>query len=191
MSLLHKTILSFFPSKAHCTFVEAPWFLENYELQLDVLRLCQMGFAKLLFTPLDRHTFMQHVMCCMCRYIDDTYYPNNQTYYGQFIEYLTSSITNGDYLLTRSWFCGEITYHHVNVFLIELNGCSYLINPVADDFDDHFYSLMDCIVWCYDIYGQYTRNMIVEGDCIDFFNTRNILNDVSDVNYITCHQPTY
>jgi len=184
MSLLYKTILSFFPSKAHCAFVEASWFLKNYELQLDVLRLCQMGFANLLFTPLDRHTFAQHVMCCMRRYIDDTYYPNNQTYYAQFIKYLTSGITNGDYLLTRSWFCGEITYRHVNIFLIELNGCSYLINPVAGDFDEHIYSLMDCIVWCYEIYGQCTRTMIVEDNCIGFFNQCIINNDIHGANYI-------
>ena len=184
MSLLHKTILSFFPSEAHCAFVEEPWFLKNYELQLDVLRLCQMGFAKLLFTPLDRQTFTQHVMCCMRRYIDDTYYPNNRTYYAEFIEYLTTGITYGDYLLTRSWFCGETTYRHVNLFLIELNGCSYLVNPVAGDFDEHIYSLMDSIVWCYEIYGQCTRTMIVEGDCIGFFNQRIINNDIHGANYI-------
>jgi hypothetical protein len=182
MSLLYKTILSFFPSKAHCTFVEEPWFLTNYELQLDVLRLCQMGFAKLLFTSLERLTFTQHVMCCVRRYIDETYYPNNQAYYTQFIEYLTSNINGGDYLLTRSWFNRETSYRHVNVFLIELNGCSYLINPVVGDFDEHIDSVMDCIVWCYDVYGQYTRFMIVERKCITFFNNRLNNNDIKGVN---------
>ncbi len=184
MSLLNKTILSFFPSAAHCAFVEEPWFLKNYELQLDVLRLCQMGFANLLFTPLDRVTFTQHVMCCVRRYVDNTYCLNSKTYYAQFIEYLTTSITDGDYLLTRSWFCREISSRHVNVFLIELNGCSYLINPVAGDFDEHIDSLMDSIVLCYEIYGQFTRTMIVEDNCIGFFNQRIINNDIHGANYI-------
>jgi hypothetical protein len=182
MSLLYKTILSFFPSKVDCTFVGEPWFLTNYELQLDVLRLCQMGYAKLLFTSLDRVTFTQHVMCCVRRYIDENYCPNNQAYYTQFIDYLTSSITNGKYLLPRSWFNRETSYIHVNVFLIELNGCSYLINPDAGDFGVHIDSVMDSIVWCYKIYGQYTRSMIVERKCITFFNNRLINNDIKGVN---------
>ncbi len=184
MSLLNKTILSFFPSAAHCAFLEEPWFLKNYELQLDVLRLCQMGFANLLFTPLDRVTFTQHVMCCVRRYIDNTYCINSKTYYDQFIEYLTTSITNGDYLLTRSWFCREISARHVNVFLIELNGCSYLINPVCGDFDEHIKSIMDCIMWCYEINGPYTRTLILEDNCIGFFNQRVINNDIYGANYI-------
>ncbi len=184
MSLLNKTILSFFPSEAHCAFVEEPWFLKNYELQLDVLRLCQMGFANLLFTPLDRHTFTQHVMCCVRRYIDPIYYPNNRDYYAKFIEYLTTSITNGDYLLTRKWFCGEISARHVNVFLIELNGCSYLINSVCGDFDEHIVSLMDCIVWCYEMNGPYTRTLILEDNCIAFFNHRVINNNIFGANYV-------
>lgn len=191
MSLLNKTILSFFPSKAHCTFVGEPWFLKNYELQLDVLRLCQMGYAKLLYTPLDRHTFVQHVMCCTRRYIDETYYTNNQTYYSRFIEYITSNISGGYYLLTRGWFCGETNYRHVNIFLIELNGCSYLINPVAGDFNEHIDSVMKCIVGCYDIYGPYARSLIVDGNCNAFFNQRIVNNDIKGGYNVVRVLPSY
>jgi hypothetical protein len=170
MSLLTKTILSFFPNEVLCTFVEEPWFLENYELQLDVLRLCQMGFACVLFTSIqDRFVFKTHVMCCIQRYIDPDYYLDGPEYRMKVIQYLTSSIPNGEYLLTRSWFCKDIK-RQVNVYLIELNACSSLINATAGDFNEHIDSVMDAILFAYEVYGTYTRNMINQGMCVGFFN---------------------
>jgi hypothetical protein len=169
MSLLTKTICSFFPNEVKCTFVEEPWFLENYELQLDVLRLCQMGFACVLFTPIrDRYMFKMHVACCMERYVDPDYHLDSPDYRMKVIQYLTSSIPNGEYLLTRSWFCKDIK-HQVNVYLIELNGMSSLINAIAGDFNEHIDSVMDAILFAYEVYGTYTRTQIVQGMCNAFF----------------------
>jgi hypothetical protein len=164
MSLLYKTISSFFPCEAQCAFAREQWFITNHELQLDVLRLCQAGYASVFFTPMDSHTFKQHVMCCMRRYIDETYYPNNYNYYSRLVDYLTSSIPNGDYLLTRGWFCRS-PYRHVNVFLIELNGCSNMIFALAGDFDEHIESIAERILRCYAIFGNKARSSILAGEC--------------------------
>ncbi len=146
MSLLIKTICSFFPNEVKCTFIGEPWFLENYELQLDVLRLCHMGFACVLFTPIrNRYIFKMHVACCMERYIDPDYHLDSPFYRAKLMEYLTSSIQDGDYLLSRSWFCKNIN-HHVNIYLIEIHGMSSLINVTAGDFDEHIHSIMNTIV---------------------------------------------
>ena len=146
MSLLYKTISSFFPTEAHCTFVDEPWFIANYDLQLNVLRLCQMGLACVLFSKIkDYQIFKMHVMCCVRRYIDPDYCMDSPVYRANFTEYLISSISNGDYLLTRKWFCNE-TYRHVDVYLIELNGCSNLINVLSGDFDEHINSIKNTIV---------------------------------------------
>jgi hypothetical protein len=180
MSLLYKTIISFFPSEVYCTFAGEQWFLSNHELQLDVLRLCQAGYANLLCTGVDSRTFTMHISCLMRRYIDDKYCLNDQQYYYKFVEYLTSSINYGEYLLERSWFC-KSPQHHVNVFLIELNGCSHLINVVSPDFKEHIESVMDTIVWCYEIYGKYTRVEILEGKCKTFFDRSIALNQIYGV----------
>jgi hypothetical protein len=167
MSLLTKTISSFFPNEVKPAFVEAPWFTSNYKLQLAVLRLCSTGFACVLFCNItDPDTFKKHVMCCMRNFIDPDYTVDSPHY--RFVEFLAAVINDGNYLLTRKWFCDE-PRRHVNVYLIELNGCSSLINAVAGDFDEHIEKVMDTIIRCYEIYGTNTRNMIHEGLCEAFF----------------------
>ncbi len=192
MSLLYKTISSFFPTEVQCTFVGEPWFLENYELQLDVLRLCEAGFACVLFTQIrDRFMFKMHVACCMQRYIDQDYYLDSPHYRAKFTKYLTSSIPEGDYLLTRSWFCNDIS-SQVNVYLIEINACSSMINVVAGDFKEHIESVMETIVWCYDIYGKYTRTLIHQGSCSAFFNHSKLSTLMADnIHKVTFHPVNY
>jgi hypothetical protein len=162
MSLLTKTISSFFPNEVKPTFVEAPWFTSNYKLQLAVLRLCSTGFACVLFCNItDPDTFKKHVICCMRNLIDPDYTVDSPHY--RFVEFLAADINDGDYLLTRKWFCDE-PRRHVNVYLIELNGCSQLIDPCAGDFDKHIESISECILKCYEQKGQFARLAIMAGE---------------------------
>ena len=165
MSLLYKTISSFFPNEAMCAFVGEPWFIENHELQLDVLQLCQAGYACMLFskTP-DHETFKMQMAYFINRYVDTTYRTNRQDHYSKFVDNLTLGITDGDYLLTRGWFCRS-PYRHVNVYIIELNGCSGLIDCFRGDFDEHIENIMQFILLCYRLYGENARTMLVSGKC--------------------------
>jgi hypothetical protein len=183
MSLLYKTISSFFPTEEHCAyFVGEPWFLANYKLQMDVLRLCQEGYANVLFTPAyDRYDFIQHVMCCTSRYIDDDYHLDSRVYYEHLVECIVSSIPYGEYLLGRSWFRNS-PYRHVDVFLIVLNGCANMINVVSGSFDEHIQSIMIRIEFCYQNFGNRARSAISAGECdgllcINRFSPSNIYNE--------------
>jgi hypothetical protein len=144
MSLLHKTILSFFPAEVQCTFVEEQWFLENYELQLDVLQLCQAGHAWLLFNKIDNpETFETEL----------TYYIN------RFVTY-TDNVNHRNH---SSKYCPP--YRRVNSYLIEVNGCSGMIDIFRDDFDEHLENIMEFILMCYRLHGENARMMLVSGLC--------------------------
>jgi hypothetical protein len=161
MSLLSKIISSFFPSKVTPAFVEEPWFLENHELQLDVLRLCQTGMACAFYTPISNCLmFKLHVVGCMQRYVDVEYTMDDPAYRMKFAEYLATSISGGEYLLTRGWFCNN-TRLHVKVFLIELNGMSSLINAIHGDFEEHIDSIINGIEEANAEYIEYMNSVCV------------------------------
>ncbi len=144
MSLLRKTILSFFPNEAMCAFVEEPWFIENYELQLDVLQLCQAGHAWLLFSEIvDPETFETEM----------TYYINRFVAYTDNVNHRNDSLK----------YCPP--YRRVNCYLIEVNGCRGMIDIFRDDFDEHLENIMQFILMCYRLHGENARKMLVSGLC--------------------------
>jgi hypothetical protein len=144
MSLLYKTISSFFPNKAMCAFVEEPWFIENHELQLDVLQLCQAGYACMLFSKISDHeTFKMQMKYFINRYVDTADNVNHRNHYSKYC----------------------LPYRRVNIYLIEVNGCSGMIDCIRDDFDEHLENIMQFILMCYRLHGENARTMLVSGLC--------------------------
>jgi hypothetical protein len=129
-TLLNRTVNSFFPNKASCAFVGEPWFFCNYQVQLDVLRLCVAGYAHYIKTCSDEATFTDHVFGLLV-----LFQPQN------FLEELVKGIEHGKYLLTCGWFRRSLR-HHVSLFLIKIHGYFHWIDPLAGDFDDHIYSII-------------------------------------------------
>jgi hypothetical protein len=132
-TLLNRTVNSFFPNKASCAFVGEPWFFCNYQVQLDVLRLCVAGYAHYIKTCSDEATFTDHVFGLLV-----LFQPQN------FLEELVKGIEHGKYLLTCGWFRRSLR-HHVSLFLIKIHGYFHWIDPLAGDFDDHIYSIIQQI----------------------------------------------
>ncbi len=144
MSLLIKTILSFFPTDVQCTFVEEPWFIENHELQLDVLQLCQAGHAWLLFNKIDNR---------------ETFETEMKYYINRFVAYTDNVNHRND----SSKYCPP--YRRVNMYLIEVNGCRGMIDIFRDDFDEHLENIMQFILMCYRLHGENARKILVSGLC--------------------------
>ncbi len=156
MSLLYKTISSFFPNEAMCAFVEEPWFIKNYELQLDVLQLCQAGHAWLLFSEI----------------VDPKTFETEMTYYiNRFVAY-TDNVNHRNH---SSKYCPP--YRRVNSYLIEVNGCSGMIDIFRDDFDEHLENIMQFILMRYRLHGEKTRMMLVSGLCNEINKNFKLKND--------------
>ncbi len=141
-TLLNETVCSFFPNKRNCAFVGEPWFFNNHQVQLDVLRLCDAGYAARINTSTHEGPFVRNVRELMMDYFPG-YHPGCD--YDFLTNTLLVGIRNGEYLLTRSWFCRSLA-RHVCVFLIKLNGYSSFINPIIGDFDDHIDHIMHFVM---------------------------------------------
>ena len=143
-SFLNETVISFFPTECACAFVGEPWFFSNHQVQLDVLRLCEAGYAHLIETFCDENVFAHHVMMLVGQMIDPRRIYQSLIYDYDFVEELVQGIEYGEYLLTRGWFCRSI-YRHVNVLLLRIHGYLHWIDPVAGDFDEHIESIIQQI----------------------------------------------
>jgi hypothetical protein len=71
MSLYNETIISFFPNEAACAFIGELWFFKNQVAQMDVLVLCNAGYANRIITSSDESTFLQCLASVMQRYISE------------------------------------------------------------------------------------------------------------------------
>jgi hypothetical protein len=163
MSLLYKTITYFFPSIAECEFagepshckcdaneksihriLTEPWFIENPDLQLDVLKICWANLAHLINTTPDEKTFTGDITDIILYEL-----PAEFTGY-KFFETLVKNIHEGHFLLTQSWFLNSIE-RQVDVAVAALNNISYMIDVHDSDFDknldyilkEHYYSILE------------------------------------------------
>jgi hypothetical protein len=119
------------------------------------------------------------------RYVDTTYNINRRDHYSKMVDRLALGIKDGDYLLTRGWFCRS-PYRHVNVYLIELNGCSDLIDCFRGNFDEHLENIMQFIQMCYGLHGENARTMLVSGLCNEIKTNFKLIDDAAandDGNY--------
>jgi hypothetical protein len=138
MSLLIKTILYFFPAEAHlCAFVEEPWFQENYEIQVKVLRLCYEGYSQMIETSSDENTFSSHIYCLLD--IFDIEIDNI------FLEELVEDFGDDGYVVWRSICNSE--QRQIKILLIKMYEYSHLINTVDNpcEFDIHLDMIIEQI----------------------------------------------
>jgi hypothetical protein len=138
MSLLNKTILYFFPAEAHlCAFVEEPWFQENYEIQVKVLRICYEGYAQLIETSPNENTFSSHIYCLLD--ILDIEIDNI------FLEELVKDFGDNSYVVWRS-ICNSEQLQ-LKILLIKMYDYSHLVNTVdnACEFDIHLDTIIEQI----------------------------------------------
>jgi hypothetical protein len=130
MSLLNETICSFFPTEAHlCAFVDQPWFQQNYEIQMRVLRLCYEGYVKMIKTSYDEKTFSSHIYCLLN--ILDIKTDN------AFLEELVEDFGDNGYVVWRS--IRDSEQRQIKILLIKMYGYSHWVNTVDNscEFDIH------------------------------------------------------
>jgi hypothetical protein len=130
MSLLYKTISYFFPSIAG-----EFWFIENPDLQLDVLKICWANLAHLVNTTPDEKTFTENIT-------DIILYDLPAEFTGcKFLETLVKNIHDGDFLLTQAWFLNSVE-RQVDVAVAALNNICHMIDVFHENFDVHLDSLL-------------------------------------------------
>jgi hypothetical protein len=98
MSLLSWTINYFFANRKQCAFIGEQWFIENPVIQLDVLKICWAGLAKMIKTSADEQTFVDCIT-------DVILYDLPEHFSGiSFLKLIGKNIANMDVLLYQPWF---------------------------------------------------------------------------------------
>ncbi len=111
------------------------WFIENPDLQLDLLKICWANMAHLVNTTPDEKTFTENIT-------DIVLYKLPAKFCGyQFLETLVQDIHDGDFLLTQAWFLNSIE-RQVDVAVAALNNICHMIDVFHENFDVHLDSLL-------------------------------------------------
>ena len=135
MSLLNKTIISFFPNRKQCAFIGEQWFIENPDIQLDVLKICWAGMSHLIKTSTDKKKFVEDIQDIILYEIPEKFTGHS------FLKMIVKDIIDGDFLLFQYWFVNSSNLQ-VDVTVAAMNNISYLIDVHSSEIYNDLYQIL-------------------------------------------------
>jgi hypothetical protein len=127
--LLQEILSSFVPTAEQ--IVQDKMFRNDCELQMLALKLCFYGKRRML-------TLEYLLDPTVCQYLKD----NMKQHDMYFLDTLIEDIPNGDYLLTRSWFCRHSSPYQLRVLMLKMMQKDHHITANAGDFCEHLDNLL-------------------------------------------------
>ncbi len=155
MSLLNKTIISFFPNRKQCAFIGEQWFIENPDIQLDVLKICWAGMSHLIKTSTDKKKFVEDIQDIILYEIPEKFTGHS------FLKMIVKDIIDGDFLLFQYWFVKSSNLQ-VDVTVAAMNNISFLIDVHSSDIYNDLYQILKVH------YESFSEEEIYEDDQEDF-----------------------